>query len=42
MPGYHEHYSVLFELMETRKLLFLLLTIFIDSDESNQGKVVNK
>ena len=30
--------SVLFKLMKTRKLLLLLLAIYPDSDDSNQGK----
>ena len=33
--------AVLFKLMETRKMLLLLLAIFLDSDDNNQGKVLD-
>ena len=33
--------AVLFKFMETRKMLLLLLAIFLDSDDNNQGKVLD-
>ena len=33
--------TVLFKFMETRKMLLLLLAIFLDSDDNNQGKVLD-
>ena len=38
MLAYQVLCTALFKLMKTRKLLLLLLAIYLDSDDSNQGK----